>query len=301
MKLLFIDFMLEVAEVRKESRATNTVRNYQAAISQFECYLGERKNSIGIEDVDSKLIEEYEKYLLKVHNVKKNTSSAYLRPLRCMYNLAVEQGLCNDRHPFRCAYLGIDKTRKRAVKLDELKKVFALRLKEGSELELYRDIFAFSFFTHGMAFVDIAKLRMDDICNGEIRYMRSKTHKPIRVRIDCNARCIIDKHHVDGDVYVFPLFDDGFSQREYDTVIHKYNRLLDELSQMAGLDCKLTTYCARHSWASIAYKEKVPVSVISTCLGHSTEEMTRIYLQGIDDGEVDEECEKVSELFGNMF
>ena len=300
MSTSFLKFMTEVIEERMGSRAAYTLRNYKASKRLFEQFENAKYANLPVEDLDALVIENFEKYLLGTLKVKKNTSSAYLRPLRCIYNQAVERGLCTDKHPFSKVYTGIEKTRKRALTLDTLKKVFTWKIVDDEELALFRDLFAFSFFTHGMSFIEMAKLQMGNISNGEINYQRSKTHNNIRIRMDSQALKIIGNYHKEGDEYVFPLFENGFNYNEYNTLIHKYNRNLKRLSKMMELDCQLTTYCARHSWATIAYKEQVPISVISNCLGHSTELMTHIYLQSIDDGEIDRQCSKVSKLFDDI-
>ena len=177
--------------------------------------------------------------------------------MRAVYNKAVRQKLVEQSHPFTEVYTGIDRTRKRARAVSEsvISQLYKLKLAEGTHLVLARDIFIFSYCTRGMAFVDIAYLKKENIQNGVICYARRKTGQLLSVRIEPSIQRIIDRYSSVLSPYVFPILTSMETKQayeEYQTAINNHNRLLRRLSKMLPAGCKLTSYTSRHSWATAA-------------------------------------------------
>lgn len=90
--------------------------------------------------------------------------------------------------------------------------------------------------------------------------------------------------------YVFPLIkstDPPTAFRQYHTALRYYNRKLKELSEMVGTRVPLSSYVARHTWATSARDHNIPISVISAGMGHSSEKTTRIYLASLENSVID--------------
>lgn len=158
-------------------------------------------------------------------------------------------------------------------------------------LALARDMFIFSYCTRGMAFVDIAYLKKENIRDGMICYARHKTGQQLSIRIEPCMQKIIDRYDYASGHYIFPLLtsdDSTQAYREYQTAINSYNRQLKRLSKMLPGDCKLTSYTARHSWATAARNHNIPISVISAGMGHSSERTTQIYLATLENSIIDD-------------
>lgn len=68
----------------------------------------------------------------------------------------------------------------------------------------------------------------------------------------------------------------------------KVNRMLKVVGRMAGIERPLSMYVARHSWASIAKANDVPIAVISEAMGHDSERTTLIYLASFDNHRIDD-------------
>ena len=101
---------------------------------------------------------------------------------------------------------------------------------------------------------------------------------------------IIDRYSREDSIYVFPILtasDRDAREKEYESVRSRYNRHLRKLGEMMGLGRRLTSYVARHSWASIAYHANVDLSVISKALGHTSPNTTLTYIREIDDNRID--------------
>lgn len=113
---------------------------------------------VALSEIDSDLMQLYEAYLHGKGAVR-NSSSFYMRIFRAVYNRALEKGLINQCNPFRHVYTGVDKTVKRAVPLSAIKRIKNMNLSLQPNLEFARDMFLFSFYTRGMAFVDMAYLK----------------------------------------------------------------------------------------------------------------------------------------------
>lgn len=116
-------------------------------------------------EIDSEIMVAYELHL-KMTGVSKNTSSFYLRILRAVYNRAVEEGFCTQRHPFKHVYTGIAKTAKRALALDALRRIRDMELASRPQMDYARNMFLLSFYLRGMSFVDMAYLKREDLQNG---------------------------------------------------------------------------------------------------------------------------------------
>ena len=146
-------------------------------------------------------------------------------------------------------------------------------------MTLTRDLFLFSFYAQGMPFVDMAHLQNSQISNEHITYARHKTGQNISIRIEACMQEIIDRYHSTESDYVFPILRNGNS---YDKQLNRYNRCLKRLALKAGIKSNITSYVARHTWASIAYKSSVELSVISKAMGHTNPQTTLIYIKDIN-------------------
>lgn len=223
---------------------------------------------------------DYQCYLVG-RGLKRNTISFYMRMLRSMYNKAVELGVfVNVPRLFLKTFTGLDPTIKRSVSPELIFRIARARL--SGTLDFCRDMFILCFYLQGMTFIDFAYLRKSDIQGDYIVYRRRKTNSLITVSIREKAKKIIDKYAalMKDSPYVFPVIVDPAKDDavQYQSALRSQNRRLKKLAAELGLNVTLTTYVARHSWATMAYHNKVPTALISEAMGHKTEEVTRIYL-----------------------
>lgn len=133
-----------------------TSETYMSALRSFRNFRCCR--DLAFAKFDSQIAESYEAFL-KNRGVCPNSSSFYMRIMRAVYNRAVDSGLTVQRYPFRHVYTGIGKTLKRAIPITGLRDIKNLKLEQHSALDFARDMFMFSFYTRGMAFVDMAYLK----------------------------------------------------------------------------------------------------------------------------------------------
>ena len=246
-----------------------------------------------LNEIDSDLMKEYEAYL-KSHGVAMNTVSFYNRILRAVYNRAVEKEMTVQRYPFKHVYTGIDKTVKRALPLKIIKRIKELDLPLKSSLDFTRDMFLFSFYTRGMSFIDMAYLKKKDLQNGILSYRRRKTGQQLFIKWEKSMQEIIDKYPANENSYLLPIIKTDRNERlQYKNALRLVNNKLKEISVSIGLQSKLTMYVSRHSWASIAKSQNIPLSVISAGMGHDSENTTRIYLASLDNSMIDKANELI--------
>lgn len=283
----FSGFMEEVIARLKRLGKTRTSETYTAALNSFMRFREGR--DVPLDEINSDLMEEYEAYL-KGCGVSLNTVSFYNRILRATYNRAVEKGLTPQRHPFRNVYTGMEKTVKRAIPVEAIRRIKELDLSLKPILDFARDMFLFSFYTRGMSFVDMAYLRKSDLRNGILSYRRKKTGQQLHIRWERCMQEIVEKHPNVTTEYLLPLITNptGSDRKQYGNALHLVNRKLKKVAEMAGLSVPLTMYVARHAWASTAKRKNIPLSVISEGMGHDSETTTQIYLASLDTSVIDE-------------
>lgn len=280
-------FMQSVIGQLKQLNKIRTSETYTAALASFMKF--REGCDLLLCDIDSDTMMLYEAWL-KAREICPNTISFYMRILRAVYNRAVEKDFTEQKYPFKHVYTGIDKTVKRAIPLKAIRQIKELDLTMKPHLDYARDMFLFSFYTRGMSFIDMAYLKESDLKNGVLSYRRRKTGQQLAIKWeDCMEDIVIKYKAVTDTHYLLPIITSGISDDrvQYKNALYRVNTALKEIARLVKLQMPLSMYCARHGWASIAKSKNIPVSVISECMGHDSEETTRIYLASLDSSIVD--------------
>ena len=269
----------------KQLGKVRTAETYTATLKSFMKF--QNNQDVPLDGITSDMMLLYEAHL-KARGVRMNTISFYMRIFRAVYNRAVEKGVTTQQNPFRHVYTGVDKTVKRAIPIKDIKALKDMDLSMHPTLDFTRDMFMFSFYTRGMSFVDMAYLRKTDLQNGILTYRRRKTGQELSIKWE---KCMVDivaKYPENKTGFLLPIIkEEGNERRQYDNALHLVNYRLKELSTMLKLQRPLTMYVARHSWASAAKANNVPLSVISEGMGHDSEATTQIYLASLETSVVD--------------
>ena len=286
-KTTVFEYMRRQSERMKKLGRVRTSETYQQTLYSFMRF----RNGVDLDfdRLDADMVGQYESYM-RANCLSRNTTSFYMRILRCIYNRAAEEGLAQQTDPFKRVYTGVDKTAKRAITLKEIRRIKELDLTDNPGLDYARDMFLFSFYLRGMSFIDLAYLRKKDLANGYITYIRKKTGQQLTIRWERSMQEIVDKYPENPTQYLLPIItrQDGTERKQYLNKILCVNRKLKQIARMAKIATPLTMYVSRHSWASIAKSKNVPLSVISEGMGHDNEETTRIYLASIQTNQIDD-------------
>lgn len=268
----------------REFGKLKTADNYSCArkhLSRFLC-----GKDLTVAQLSVALMRDFQLYL-SGRGLKQNTVSLYNRVLKAAYRYALDEDLvATDRRPFRKCFTGQERTCKRAADEATVRRMMRLDLSGQADLDLARDLFLFSLCMQGMPFVDIAHLTKAQLRNGQITYLRHKTGAQLTVVLHPRARAVIDKWQTDDPdcPYVFPIL---YSVRrrtplKYASALRLYNKRLHRLSALMGMERPLSSYVARHTWASLARKFGIKDYVISEAMGHRRLTTTLIYLASPD-------------------
>lgn len=286
---------LQEQVIRKEQmKRYGTAMTYANAYRRFKEFR-EDKDLI-FDELTPDMMECYEAWL-KDRRLKQNSISCYLRTLCTLLYRATCEGVMIDSSLFKRVRLAYVKTAKRAISEKELKAIATLPLPEGTTAAFARDVFMFSFYMRGMPFVDIAYLRKTDLKNGMLAYSRKKTNQYLTVELEKETQEIIDRYaHLNPDSpYLLPIIqkEDGTERKQYHRMLENINYNLKKIGEMTGLKMPLTTYTARHTWASIARNMDISISIISEGMGHNSIKTTQVYLNSIDVSKINEANKKI--------
>lgn len=254
------------------------------------------KLDILFSDIDTVWLKGYEQWLINKGN-KGTTISLQFRTLRAIYNKAIESKCvkksCYPFEDYKVSKFDTS-TKKRAISKKDMKKVMAVEL-DDPKLEYARDIFVFTYLCGGINFVDIAYLKAINIVDNRIIYNRRKTHKEISIQLLPEAQVILVKYAQGRENnYLFPILDINLhiTEKQRNIRIHNVLYMIDKrlkiIAKLAKINTHLTTYVARHSFATVLKRSGVATSIISESLGHSSEKITQIYLDSFESKQIDD-------------
>ncbi|WP_321330971.1 phage integrase SAM-like domain-containing protein [uncultured Bacteroides sp.] len=278
------DFVSTLIKELVQSERHGTARSYFSSIRRLNGFV--KRETLTFEELTPELLKKYELYLY-AEGCKRNSVSLYMRMLRSICNQAVRRLQVNlISGLFDEVFTGTDSSEKRAASPSVIKRLSEAELADSSPLVFARDLFLLSFFLRGIPFVDLAHLRKSDVRMGVLRYRRSKTNRLLTVALEPCAQALFKKYAsstIDSP-YLLPIIvhpgRDEYLQ--YQSALRLYNKRLSRLSAKLKLREPLTSYVARHSWATAAYREGIPVAVISESLGHASEKVTYNYLASFE-------------------
>mgnify|MGYP000475393301 FL=1 len=295
-----LGFMKQVARGLQMEGNFGTAHVYRSSLNAIIAYHGKR--DFAFDEVTPEWLKGFEIYL-RSRGCSWNTVSTYLRTFRAVYNRAVDRRMAPYvPHLFRSVYTGTRADRKRALCEEDMKKVFT-KLPQSSAvspaMRRAQELFVLMFLLRGLPFVDLAYLRKSDLRDNVITYRRRKTGRPLSVTLTSEAMAIL-KRYMDRDSsspYLFPLLNsrEGTKEayHEYQLALRNFNRQLMLLGEMLGLGDKLSSYTARHTWATTAYYCEIHPGVISEAMGHSSITVTETYLKPFQNKKIDEANKKV--------
>ncbi|XWW47022.1 site-specific integrase [Fibrella sp. USSR17] len=271
---------------------------FHATKKSLMAYQGEK--DFPFIQINHSFLSRWEEYHMK-KGTKPNSFFVYIRTFKTILNMAKKEELVpSEFDPFKgisFARFKRIKTRRRAISKAEIEKLAKLDLEEGSLPFHARNYFIFSFYCRGINIVDIAHLKWVDIKESQLFYKRRKTKENFIMGLLPPAKEILELYRTNffrgNDTYIFPILTEFHkTEQQKDNRINKVsqqvNAALKELGTEAGINEPLTTYVARHSFASVLKKSGIPTSQISEMMGHDSEATTRIYLQSFENEVLDE-------------
>ncbi len=286
-------FMQRCGDELRGSGRIKTASIYESALRSFRNFRNGEDLDFG--SLNFNVVKQYESWL-KAKGLVPNTVSFYMRVLRAVYNKAVISGYAEMGNPFRYVYTGVDKTVKRAIDPKLILKLKSFPL--SGDLDFSRDMFLLSFYLRGISFVDLAHLSKKNLSGRHIAYYRRKTGQYISIKVEPCISDIIKKYasSVRESDYLLPIL---VRTPDYYSALRLQNKRLTKISKLMRLSKPITTYVARHSWASMAKHSGIPIRVISEGMGHNSEKTTNIYLDSLDRTIIDKANHKLLKKFNS--
>ena len=285
---VFMFFRQQIAK-KEQMQCVGTKNNYTNAVNRFIEFRNQK--DLTFSQMTADMMEMYQAWLWN-RGVGQNTVSFYLRTLRTLHHKAVEAGQATSNDIFAHVQTANVRTAKRAISIKDIRKIEKLELQIGSSIDKARDLFLLSFYLRGMAFVDMAFLKKSDLKCGMVSYNRRKTHQNLNIEWIKPMQAIIDKYaeQTKDSPYMLPILTgkETSPYTQYRKVEYNTNYNLKKIGKMIGLKIPLTTYVARHTWASIALHMNIPIATISEGMGHNSYKTTQIYLESIDVATINE-------------
>ena len=279
----------KIKELENEEKF-GTSAFYKGTLSLLKRYI---KHDVPIKEVTVEWLNGLEKFILKTAN--QTTVAMNMRNIRATMNIAKQVGVIRESdYPFGRGKYQIKESsgKKKALNKKQLKAI--AEYSDGSmTTEFYRDLWLFIYFCNGLNVADLISLKFSDIQNGEISFIRKKTKdrtrdiKRIYAAITPEMYSIINKWGNDPkkSIYIFPFLKPGDSAWEHEKKKKNLTKLINKRMKMIGEKLnlgKITTYVARHTYATVLRNEGVPISIISPMLGHSSVTTTEIYLADLE-------------------
>ena len=242
---------------------------YRTTYNRIKAHLTDKSfMTLKFEDIDLEWLMDFDEFMA-LTAPSANARAINMRNLRAVCNFAIDCEITNH-YPFRRFKIKQEVTRKRNFDVETLRRIFNHPCVEEWQ-QKYLDFFKLTFMLIGINCVDLCGLKR--IVGGRVDYIRAKTHKPYSIKVEPEAREIIERYA--GEEHLLNFTDSYANYR------HFYNNLcngLREIRDQLELE-ELTTYWARHSWATIAASLDIPKETIAAALGHGGHTVTDIYIE----------------------
>jgi len=249
---------------------------------------------MAFDDIDLNFIRKFEDWMIR-KNIAVTTRSIDLRTFRTVWRNAIKERDCKDTHyPFKdfpFSKYNNPKTKKRAITQEQFQKIANLKL-EDDKLVNSRNYFLFSYYCRGLNFTDLAGLKWTNIIDGHLNYVRAKTKEQFDFKLHPEALHILNFYkNMEGnsdDGYIFPILYKRHatvrSKRDRrQKILKRVNKDLKTISEKAEIQKNLTTYVARHTYATTLKAKGISIEEIGKTLGHDSIKTTEIYLDEIGD------------------
>jgi site-specific recombinase XerD len=299
-----------IKECKSEDRL-GTASSYEYARNALQEFSGKEK--LRYEAITPKFLKDFEKWWVK-QDKSLTSVGIYLRCVRHLYNKAIKSGdVSIENYPFGDLKDGKytipqPQNIKLALPLSDIKKIFEYQPVENSPEHFHRDMWIFSYLCNGINVKDLCLLKYKDIAREHIQFRRAKTMntnkgtKPIEAIITEEVENILDKwgtKPTEPNNYVFPFLVDGLTpaqiQARVKQATKQINKYIKRVAKNIGIDSNISTYTARHSFATVLKRSGAPVSFISESLGHTDIKTTQSYLASFENDAKREMTKKLTD------
>ena len=288
---------IHFSETKKAQRTKELYQTTLKRISEFDKDIQKKS----FDDINKRWLSDFDRFLSKT-SPSQNARNIHFRNIRAVFNDAIDDEITSN-YPFRKFKLHNEPTIKRSLTTFQIRELFKLDCWE--YYQEYLDIFKLIFYLCGINLIDLFNLKHSNIVNGRVEYIRAKTHKKYSVKLEPEALVIIEKYK--GEKWLLNIHERYKNHKNY---MSNINKGLSKIGHITGKNkngvpimvpiCnQLTTYWARHTWATIAAELDIPKETIAAGLGHNIgSPITSIYID-FNLKKVDEANRKIINYINN--
>jgi site-specific recombinase XerD len=295
----FLEYSDSIVKELKKAERFGNANTYYAVVKVLEKF--NAGNDIKFNEVNYDFLKRFERWHFSRGN-SVNSLSAYMRTIKAIFNRAIKSDVVSrDAYPFTNYRIKTSPTEKRALDISSMKSIMLLKLEETDSLFHYRNFFLASYMLYGISFMDLAFLKVQNIIDNRIKFQRKKTYKPYDINITPQLNEILSLYlkGKERSDFIFPIVKRDTVELQYKDVVwarKRYNKGLKEIAKKCNIEQRLTSYVSRHSFATQAMLQDVPLQAISAMLGHNRLSTTQIYLKSLPNDVLDGYNKKLVDL-----
>lgn len=325
----FLNYAKERTQEIYDKGGIRNWKKYRGFCNKLEAFLKKsRKEDVTFAELTYQFMTKFDSFLHTIPNERNpeqklhpNTIQVNFNIFKTMVNNAIKAGKMKpENNPFlNFKSVGV-KTEKEKLNADELEKVKALDLEEGSLIWHCRNAFMFSYYCAGVRAGDLVQLRWCNITSeGRLNYQMGKNHKERDLLLVVEALDILKLYYRDGmkpNDYIFPFLNQNTSWFKYDTQEKKdrmpsdmkrkmfeaigsknalINKKLAEIAKLAGIEKRISFHISRHSFAKAAKEKGLDNLEVKELLAHTNISTTQKYMGSFETQRTDEAMRKVFE------
>ncbi|WP_346862104.1 site-specific integrase [uncultured Draconibacterium sp.] len=294
---VFTYFDSYIEQLKTENRF-GTATSYTYASKSLSEYTG--KSTLAFDSITVPSLKSFENWIIQNGN-SPTTVGYHVRCIKKLYNDAIRNGDAKQaNYPFGAFKNGLysppqPQNIKKALSMSQIKSIVDYKALTDSE-ERYRDMWVFSYLGNGINMKDICRLQFKHIVGGNIHFHRAKTvntnrnSKPISIPLIDEIKSIIERWgngKLSPETYIFPVLDGTESAEKERAKIQQFtkqvNKYIKRIALKVGIEENVSTYSARHSFATVLKRSGVNIPYISEALGHSNLKTTESYLDSFED------------------
>ena len=291
-----------IANLKLENRIGTAV-SYECAKNSLNNF----NKNLTFAEITPTFLKKYENQMIE-SGKSISTVGIYLRSLRAVYNL---QNINKSVYPFGVGNgkytIPTSKNTKKALTIQEIGKIYNYKAEPNTTKEMAKDYWLFLYLSNGMNVKDFCLLKWENINENMLTYSRAKTKrsqkegKSISVALKPESLEIIRKwgqRSINKDAYIFPHINDKMSEVQkratHQQLTKTINKYIGQIVKEVGINKKVTTYFARHSFATVLKRSGAKIEMISELLGHSNVSTTESYLDSFEKEQIQKETDALT-------
>lgn len=286
------NFLPEFEKCISMKAKPRTKEIYEATLFKIKAF-DARIELLDFEDITKEWLLKFDEHMAKT-SPSKNARNIHLRNIRSVFNEAIDEEITHF-YPFRKFKIREQETPKRSLTVEQLRELFSYPV-EGF-MQKYLDMFKLIFCLIGINTVDLLALTPKNVKEGRIMYNRAKTGRLYDIKLEPEAEEIIERYK--GENHLLMFLDNYTNYRDFARRINKNLKRIGDTKigkqgkkTISPIFPQISTYWARHSWATIAASLDIPKETIAAALGHGGNSVTDIYIK-FDQRKVDEANRRV--------